>query len=169
MSSELIQALGFMAFGINLLAGSTVNDNRMRALICCSCLLFSTHYFFMGAVVAAINLLINSVRAFVSLRLKGAPMFWLFLAIQTVMTITYYSEAKDLLPWLASSLSCWALFLGHGLKMRLAFLLCTLIWLVNAVIVGSYGGMLNDIFNAIVLSTTVYRLYRLECQPSKET
>lgn len=155
-----IQALGFLAFGINLFAVSTVSDNRMRALICLSCLTFSVHYTLMGAFVAGLNLFVNSIRAFVSLKFKGVKLFFIFLVIQISMSVYFYTEPRDILPAVASSLSCYALFCAEGMRMRIAFLFCTLLWMINAFIVGSYGGLLNDIFNAMVLCITIIRLYR---------
>ncbi len=62
MNEYGIQALGFLAFGFNILAASTTNDNRMRAIICLSCLTFSIHYTLLGAFVAGMNLFVNSFR-----------------------------------------------------------------------------------------------------------
>lgn len=160
MSENLIQALGFIAFGFNILAASTVSDNRMRALICCSCLIFSLHFTLLGAVVAGLNLFVNSFRALISLKFKGIKVFYVFVAVQLAMSAYFYSSPTDLLPAVASLVSCYALFCAEGMRMRIAFLICTLIWMVNAFIVGSYGGLLNDIFNASMLSITIFRIKR---------
>ncbi|MBB1465585.1 YgjV family protein [Vibrio sp. SG41-7] len=160
MNELLIQALGFVALGFNLMATSTVNDNRMRALICLSCLIFSIHFTLLGALVAGLNLFVNSFRALVSLKFKGLKVFGIFFVVQIVISIYFYSEPRDLLPAIASTISCYALFCAHGMRMRIAFLVCTLIWLVNAFVVGSYGGFINDIFNSIILCITIFRLKR---------
>ncbi|NOI65092.1 YgjV family protein [Vibrio sp. 99-8-1] len=162
MNEYGIQALGFLAFGFNILAASTTNDNRMRAIICLSCLTFSIHYTLLGAFVAGMNLFVNSFRAFVSLRFKGTKVFFVFVVIQLVMSAYFYSEPRDVLPAIASLFSCYALFCAEGKRMRFAFLICTLIWMINAVIVGSYGGLMNDFFNATVLCITIGRLRKEE-------
>ncbi|ANU38692.1 YgjV family protein [Vibrio scophthalmi] len=158
MDETLVQALGFLALGLNLCASSTTNDNRMRAIICLSCLTFAVHYSLLGALVAGLNLFVNSFRALVSVKYKGQKVFFLFLAIQIGMSIYFYSEPRDLLPAIASIISCYALFIAQGMRMRIAFLVCTLTWMANAVLVGSYGGLINDIFNATMLSITIFRL-----------
>lgn len=160
MSDTLIQALGFIAFGINIMAASTVNDNRMRALICCSCLIFSLHFTLLGALVAGLNLFVNSFRALISLKYKGIKVFYAFVTLQLAMSAYFYSTPTDLLPAVASLASCYALFCAEGMRMRIAFLICTLIWMVNAFVVGSYGGILNDMFNATMLSITIFRIKR---------
>lgn len=158
MDDALIQALGFVALGFNLLAASTVNDNRMRALICLSCLTFSVHFTLLGAVVAGLNLFVNSFRALVSLKFKGVKVFFIFFVVQIAMSCYFYSEPRDLLPAIASIISCYALFCVQGMRMRIAFLVCTLIWMVNAFIVGSYSGLINDLFNTTMFSITIFRL-----------
>ncbi|SEG06486.1 YgjV family protein [Vibrio hangzhouensis] len=160
MSDTYIQALGFVAFGINILASSTVSDNRMRALICLSCLTFSLHYTLLGALVAGLNLFVNSFRAFISLKFKGTMVFWIFVLLQVALSAYFYTSPTDLLPAVASLVSCYALFCAEGLRMRIAFLICTLIWMLNAIIVGSYGGILNDMFNATMLCITIFRIKR---------
>jgi hypothetical protein len=162
MNDTLIQALGFVALGFNLMAASTVNDNRMRALICLSCLTFSLHFTLLGAVVAGLNLFVNSFRALISLKFKGGKVFAIFFVVQIAMSIYFYSEPRDLLPAIASIISCYALFCADGMRMRIAFLVCTLIWMVNAFVVGSYGGLINDIFNSTMLCITIFRLNREE-------
>lgn len=42
--------------------------------------------------------------------------------------------------------------------MRVAFLICTLTWIASTVFIGSYGGLLNDMLNATMLSITIFRL-----------
>lgn len=79
MDEVLIQSLGFVALGVNILAASTVNDNRMRSLICVSCLIFSIHFTLLGAVVTGFNLFVNSFRALVSVKFKGVKVFFNFL------------------------------------------------------------------------------------------
>ncbi|RJX69488.1 YgjV family protein [Vibrio sinensis] len=158
MNETLVQALGFVALGLNLCASSTTNDNRMRAIICLSCLVFAIHYSLLGALVAGLNLFVNSFRALVSVKYKGRHVFFLFLIVQIGMSIYFYSEPRDLLPAIASIISCYALFIAQGMRMRFAFLVCTLTWMVNAVLVGSYGGLINDLFNATMLSITIFRL-----------
>ncbi|WP_332057991.1 YgjV family protein [Vibrio taketomensis] len=158
MNETLVQALGFVALGLNLCVSSTINDNRMRALICLSCLTFAVHYTLLGALVAGLNLFVNSFRALVSVKYKGYHVFCLFLIVQIGMSIYFYSEPRDLLPAIASCISCYALFVAEGMRMRIAFLICTLTWMVNAALVGSYGGLLNDLFNASMLTITIFRL-----------
>lgn len=160
MNDLTIQALGFVAFAINIVASSSVDDRRIRTLLCLSCLTFSVHFSLMGAYVAALNLLVNSFRAFVSLRYTGTKVFVLFVLVQAVMSIAFYSQPTDLLPAMASLISCYALFCAQGMKMRIAFLCCTFFWLMNSIVVGSYGGMMNDVFNATMLSITIFRLRR---------
>ncbi|MDA9557680.1 YgjV family protein [Vibrio sp.] len=160
MSEFWIQVLGFIALSVNLTASSTLSDTRMKGLIFISCMLFATHYMLLGAVVAGLNLFINSFRAIISIRYKSSWLFYAFLGIQTVFSAIFYEQPSDLIPWLASAFSCYALFMAQGIMMRWMFFICTALWLINSVIAGSYGGMVNDMFNLGILSLTIFRLSR---------
>ncbi|MDA9556615.1 YgjV family protein [Vibrio sp.] len=160
MNETYIQAIGFVALAVNLMGTSTVNDNKMRMLIFGSCFLFAIHYTLLGAVVAGANLFINSIRALVSIKYKTKTMFWSFLIGQTIISAYFYTGTEDLIPWFASAINCYALFLCKGIRMRAAFLTGTMLWFVNAAVVGSYGGMINDAFNSTMLLLTIYRLNR---------
>lgn len=160
MDSIFVQALGLAALAINLFSFSTVNDRRLRALLFGSCSLFAIHYVLLGAAVAGVNLVINAVRAFVSLRFTGVGWFVLFAALQTVMSAVLYATPLDIVPWVASLITGFALFCLSGIKLRIAMLLGTLTWMINSVLVGSWGGMLNDAINGTALLLTIWRLHR---------
>ncbi len=160
MNEIWVQALGFVGFAINLCAVSSVDDRRVRACICLSCLTFATHYALMGAIVASANLQINSFRALVSLKYSGKKVFWFFVVVQLVLSAALYSEPKDLLPMMASLISCYALFCAKGMTMRFTFLTCNVFWLLNSIVNGSYGGVVNDLFNNTILCITIFRLHR---------
>ncbi|UJF20036.1 YgjV family protein [Vibrio sp. SS-MA-C1-2] len=162
MSETMIQAIGFLALIVNLIGSSCISDKRMRIFLFCSCTLFSIHFTLLGGFVAGINLFINAVRSLVSIKFTGTKMFVLFLIIQTSLSYFFYQSPTDLIPLMASTVSCYALFMCKGIAMRFAFLICTLLWLINAVVLGSYGGAINDMINATILATTIYRLSRRE-------
>ncbi|WP_413112000.1 YgjV family protein [Thaumasiovibrio sp. DFM-14] len=160
MNEVWIQSLGFVALGFNILAGSTTHDNRMRALICCSCITFSIHYMLLGAVVAGINFGISAFRALCSIKFQGYKPFFCFALIQLSMSLFFFQEPRDLLPAVASLFGCYALFCVRGLAMRLAFLFCACLWMINALVVGSYGGLVNDVFSIGILLVAIGRIYK---------
>ncbi|KZL28959.1 YgjV family protein [Pseudovibrio sp. WM33] len=158
MDPLVIQSFGLAAYAVNIVGFSTRHDQLFRSLLFVSCSLFCIHYVLMGAYVAGANLGINGVRSFVSLRFKGYTWFGIFAVIQTIMSVMVYEGLIDLLPWSASLMSGFALFCLSGIQMRFAMLICALTWMVNALIVGSWGGSLNDITNATLLAFTIYRM-----------
>ncbi|WP_109315348.1 YgjV family protein [Pseudovibrio ascidiaceicola] len=158
MDPLVIQGFGLAAYAVNMVGFSTKRDQLFRSLLFVSCSLFCIHYVLMGAYVTGTNLGINGVRSFVSLRFKGYTWFALFAVIQTGMSVMVYEGLIDLLPWSASLMSGFALFCLSGIQMRIAMLACALTWMVNALIVGSWGGSLNDITNATLLVFTIYRM-----------
>jgi hypothetical protein len=158
----LAQALGFITFGCSIAAFSSTNDHRFRVFLTLGCLLLAIQYGILGALVAGVNLAINSVRALWSIKYRGAIWFWVFMILQTGLSVLVYKSPIDLLPWTASAISCYALFFLSGRAMRTAMLLCTCVWLVNSVMVGTYGAILNDLFNISVMSLTLFRMSRVK-------
>ena len=158
MDPLFVQALGFAAYAINMVGFSTSRDQLFRGLLFCSCTLFSLHYALLGAYVASANLGVNGLRSIASLRYKGGRAFIIFAIVQCALGTYFFRGALDLLPWSASLLSGYALFCQSGIKMRISMLTCALIWMINAIIVGSWGASLNDITNATLIAITIYRM-----------
>jgi hypothetical protein len=63
------------------------------------------------------------------------------------------------LPILGSCIGTYALFCLDGIKMRLAFVVGTICWLSNNIIVGSIGGTLLEATLLAVNCMTIWRLY----------
>lgn len=168
MDPLIVQGFGLAAFAVNVVGFSTKRDQLFRGLLFVSCSLFCIHYVLMGAYVAGANLGVNGVRSFVSLRFKGYVWFGVFVVIQTIMSAMVFKGFIDFLPWSASLMSGFALFCLSGIHMRIAMLACAFTWMINAFIVGSWGGSLNDITNATLLAITIYRLKTSSEQEAQE-
>ena len=162
----IIQSFGLAAFAVNMVGFSTKNDQLLRTLLFVSCSLFCIHYTLLGAYVAGINLAINGARSFVSIKFKGYLWFGIFATLQTIVSIFFYQGLIDFLPYSASLISGFALFCLSGIQMRIAMLVCTLTWMINAFIVGSWGGSLNDVINVTLLMITIYRMQKSDTAKS---
>ncbi|RKF14274.1 YgjV family protein [Alginatibacterium sediminis] len=152
------QVLGFIAFFFSIAAFATTKDKRFRVFLTVACLLLALQYGLLFAYVAAANLVINAFRALWSINHSGHKWFWAFFITQSIISVIVYKSPIDLLPWFASAISCYALFFLSGIQLRIAMLLCTVVWLINSSLVGSYGAIFNDVFNITVTLSTIYRL-----------
>lgn len=168
LSSEVLaQGLGILAFCFSVGAFASKGDKRFRLFLTTSCVLLAVHYGLLMAYVAAVNLIINAVRAVLSVNHHGMRWFWLFFIGQSLISLTVYQSPIDLLPWLASAISCYALFNLQGIALRVGMMLCTFVWLLNSALVGSIGGVMNDVFNISVSLLTIYRLHRDQLRAAK--
>ncbi|PFG46192.1 inner membrane protein [Vibrio sp. ES.051] len=158
MNEVLIQSIGFVALGVNILAASSVNGNRMRALICVSCFISSIQFILLRAVVTGFNLFVNFSRVSASVKFKGIKVFFIFFVIQVLISSYYYSGPRYSLPTIASVISCYALFSAHVMRMRVAFFNFTLIRETNCFFVSSYSGLFKNLFNFIIIRNTFFRL-----------
>jgi hypothetical protein len=70
------------------------------------------------------------------------------------------TRASDWLPLGASCIGTLALFLMEGVRMRVAMLCGTGLWIVNNIIVGSVGGTALELVIAVVNIVTIRRMMR---------
>ncbi|SDQ11880.1 YgjV family protein [Pseudovibrio sp. Tun.PSC04-5.I4] len=158
MDLYIIQALGITAFAVNMVGFSTSRDQLLRSLIFLSASLFCIHYVLLGAYVAGLSLALSGLRSLISLKYKGNRWFFGFAIVQTLMSLAIYDSPFDLLPWSASLLNGYAMFCLSGIRMRVVMLVGAALWCSNAVIVGSWGGAINDLTNGTLLLVTIYRM-----------
>lgn len=158
MNLYIIQALGFTALAVNVVGFSTSRDQVLRRLIFLSASLFCMHYVLLGAYVAGLSLALSGLRSLISLKYKGNSWFFGFAIVQTLLSLAIYDTPIDILPWAASLLNGYAMFCLSGVRMRVVMLFGAVLWCANAVIVGSWGGALNDTMNGTLLLITIYRM-----------
>lgn len=162
----LAQAIGGIAFFIGVLAFLQKEDLHFRYFMVAFCFVMAIHFTMMGAIVGAIGVTVNGIRAFVSTKTRSKYAMWFFIALLIVMTLPKVASPIELLPVIGSAVGTWALFSAQGLKMRTLILFNSSCWFAHNIWIGSIGGSLMEGTFIVTNLVTIYRLCR-EKTPSK--
>lgn len=153
----LSQAFALLA----ILSGPTgflrKNDHHVKFHIGAATICMALSFAFLGAWVGFWLCVLGAVRYFLAMRGKSLPMFWLFLLVGSGLAVWRFGDARDLLPMAANYLSCLALFVFTGRRMRLALFAVSWCWVgYNALHLSVFGTVLESIY----ICTNGYALLR---------
>ncbi|MCU4677399.1 YgjV family protein [Catenovulum sp. 2E275] len=154
------QLLGFVSFALGLLCFMQKDDKRLKQLMLVMNINHSIHFLLIGAATSAISAGLSALRTGASMKTKSPWIAAIFivalLALSSQWAVYWYD-------WLAVAGACcgtFGLFCLTGINMRLALLSGSCCWLLNNIIVGSFGGILLETFVICVNLNTIYGLYR---------
>jgi len=164
MQEFLIQAIGFLAV-IMYLVSFQFKSNR--ALFSCQLvgnLLFALQFLLLGAASGALNLLVSCLRNILLLNrsrwawVRGRGFAAVFCACYCAVTLLTWEGPLSLLaliPSLSGTLSFWT---NNARTIRLANLFCACpCWLVYDILIGSWGGILNETITMVSILISIYR------------
>lgn len=154
----LAQTIGGIAFLIGVFAFLQKEDLRFRYFMVAFCFVMAIHFAMMGAIVGAIGVTVNGVRAFVSIKTRSKYAMWFFIALLIAMTLPKVTSPIELLPVIGSAVGTWALFYLTGIKMRSVILFNSCCWFTHNLWLGSIGGSLVEGTFIITNLMTIYRM-----------
>lgn len=154
------QCVGYVAFVVGIFAFLQKNDRRLKFLNASECMVYVVHFMLLGNLPASASALVSGVRSLLALRTRSLLVALSMLVIGLCLGWYLVQSPFGWLPVIASSIATVAVFLLHGIPMRLSFLTSTLLWLVNNIISGSIGGTLLEATIAVVNISTMVRMYR---------
>ena len=153
------QLFGYVAFVLGVASFLQKNDRRFKWFMAGECLAYVVHFLLLGIPTAAASSGVSLVRSLLSLYTRSA---WVAFAVVLVNLALGYGLATqwwNWLPLMASCIGTLALFLLHGIRMRLVMLIGTLLWIVNNVLSGSIGGTALELTILAVNCTTIWRMH----------
>ncbi|MGR5452665.1 YgjV family protein [Vibrio alfacsensis] len=153
------QVVGGVAFLCGVLAFLQKDDLKFRYGMVTFCFIMAVHFFMMDAIVAAIGVTINGVRAFVSIKTQSRWVMWIFISLLIAMTVPQLSAPIEALTIIGSAAGTWALFSLNGIKMRSVILFNSLCWFIHNIWLGSIGGSLVEGTFIVANLATIYGLY----------
>ena len=153
------QVVGGIAFLCGVLAFLQTDDLRFRYGMVGFCFIMAVHFFMMDAIVAAIGVTINGIRAFVSIKTQSRWVMWIFITLLIAMTLPQLSAPIEALTIIGSAAGTWALFSLQGIKMRSVILFNSCCWFTHNLWLGSIGGSLVEGTFIITNLMTIYRMY----------
>ena len=155
------QILGYVA-GIILLMGYAITeDKKTKIVLTFSSLIFAIHFFMLGAVTACAITVVNALRNVSSIFwYKSQKIFFVFAGLYIISFYFTYNSPIDILPFLASFITCIGMFLLGGIRFRIIVVIAVVMWIVHNIVVGSIGATIESIILFFISSITVYRLYK---------
>ncbi|MES2581839.1 MAG: YgjV family protein [Pseudomonadota bacterium] len=154
------QWFGYLAFVLGVASFLQKNDRRFKWLMAAECLAYVVHFLMLGIPAAAASAGVSVVRSILSLYTRSV---WVALAVVAVNLALGYGLATVWWNWLPPIASCTgtlALFLLKGIRMRLAMLVGTTLWIINNAMAGSIGGTALEVVILVVNIYTIARMVR---------
>lgn len=152
------QCVGYVAFVLGVGSFLQTDDRRFKLYMAGECVAYMAHFALLGNPTALASSAVSTVRTLLALRTKS---YWVAAAVvlaNIAFGLTIATKWSDWLPLIASCLGTLALFLLHGIRMRLVMLCGTGLWIANNLIAGSIGGTALEIVVAITNTTTILRM-----------
>lgn len=154
------QVIGGIAFVCGVFAFLQKDDLKFRYGMVTFCFIMALHFFMMDAMVAAIGVTINGIRAFVSIKTQSRWVMWVFISLLIGMTVPQLNTLIEALTIIGSAAGTWALFSLSGIKVRSVILFNSCCWFTHNLWLGSVGGILVEGTFIIANLVTIYRMYR---------
>lgn len=157
------QITGFMAMIATMIAYFQKDDMTVKKLILISSLFWWAHFYLMGLYAWLAAVIIYVFRFALSLRYKRSK--WAFMAIiLTTLVAAYFTfdGLFSIIPIITSMSWAYSYFFLEKIKLRLAMMFNSSLWLVYQISVWSISWILNESFVQIILLLTVYRMLHPE-------
>lgn len=152
------QLVGFGSFILGLLAFYQKNDRNLKKIMLLFNLNHMLHFVLLGSSVSALCAAIAALRTGTSIYTASKAIASFYMAIGMAIGIYLAESWWAIFPIMGSAVGTFAIFFLTGIKMRCFFLFGAGCWLINNVVVGSYGGVLLEASLIFINSITIFRL-----------
>ncbi|MFA0543274.1 YgjV family protein [Vibrio sp. 10N.222.52.B7] len=160
MENWITQGVGGLAFCIGVMAFWQKDDMRFRYQMMIFCFVMSIHFILMGAIVAAIGVIINAIRSYVSIKTQSRKVMWFFIGLMWCMTLPNMNHFFEFITVVGSSVATWALFSRQGIALRSLILFNSFCWASHNIWIGSIAGSFVEITFIVTNMVTIYRLHQ---------
>jgi Bacterial inner membrane protein len=159
----LIQGIGLVALLLNLSVFQTNTRKIMLLLGLSACLLWTVHFYLLGAAAGAAMNLLAAGRFCVYYKIDPSKqnrwIMWLFIGLTTLAIAITWKGAVSLLPFAGTITGVIAFWQRSPKYIRLLALASPPPWFIYGAIVGSYPGMAAE---ALLLGSTFVGQYRFD-------
>jgi len=157
---DTAQLFGYCAFVLGVASFLQKSDVRFKVFMAAECVAYVVHFGLLGNPTAAASSLVSVTRSVVSIYSRSLWIALGFVAINLALGYRLATVWWNWLPLIASCIGTLALFLLHGVRMRLLMLVGTALWIANNVMSGSIGGTALELVIAVTNSYTIFKLWR---------
>ncbi len=162
-STVIIQAIGIAAAALMISSFQCRTNRNLFALQFGAVTLFAIQFFFLGGITGTIVLIIGMLRNFLLLQFhRGWPQkkryMWMVIAAYIISAFFTYENIMSIFPLIAMSVGTYFMWTDNRGIIRLAnlFVACPS-WLVYDIYIGSYGGIINEVFIMISILISIKR------------
>uniref|UniRef100_UPI00124F871F YgjV family protein n=1 Tax=Acinetobacter bereziniae TaxID=106648 RepID=UPI00124F871F len=131
-----------------------------KLFMAAECVAYIIHFALLGRPTAVASSTMSLLRSVLSLYTRSKWVALLVIVANLGLGLVFATRPSDWLPLGASCIGTLALFLMEGVRMRVAMLCGTGLWIVNNVIAGSVGGTALEVVIAAVNIVTIRRMLR---------
>jgi len=156
------QCVGYAAFVLGVGSFLQRDDRRFKQLMAAECFAYIVHFALLGVPTAVASSTMSLLRSVLALYTRALWVALFIVAVNVALGLYLATSASAWLPLAASCIGTLALFLLQGVRMRVAMLCGTLLWVANNVIAGSVGGTALETVIAIVNLRTIWLMAREE-------
>lgn len=164
----LVQIIGFVAVGFSFAIFQVNNRKKMLMIMICAGLLYTVHFFLLGAFTGAAINLVGVFRNYAFHRLKPHKHSWLmpgfFILLFIIVSIWTWQGFISLLPLggaVSGTIAFWQTNTKH---IRRLALIASPLWFTYNLISGSYPGMIVEI---VMLTSNLIGMFRFDFRPAK--
>jgi hypothetical protein len=154
------QCVGYAAFVLGVASFMQKDDRRFKLFMAAECFAYIVHFALLGKPTAVASSTMSLLRSVLALYTRSAWVACFVIAANLALGITFATRASDWLPLGASCIGTLALFLMEGIRMRVAMLCGTGLWIANNIVAGSVGGTALEVVIAVVNLMTIRRMAR---------
>jgi hypothetical protein len=154
------QCVGYAAFVLGVASFLQKDDRRFKLFMAAECLAYIIQFTLLGRPTAVASSTMSLLRSVLALYTRSKWVALAVIAANLALGLAFATRASDWLPLGASCIGTLALFLMEGVRMRVAMLCGTVLWIVNNVIAGSVGGTALELVIAAVNLVTIRRMLR---------
>jgi hypothetical protein len=159
----IIQGIGLVALLLNLSVFQTNTRKNMLLLGLSACLLWTTHFYLLGAMTGSAMNLLAAGRFCVYYRVKPSKqnrwILWSFIGLTALATALTWKGMISLLPFIGTASGAIAFWQKKTKYIRRLALVSSPPWFTYNVIVGSYPGMVAE---ALLMSSNFIGQYRFD-------
>lgn len=154
------QFLGILAFILGVVCFYQRNDKTLKIVMLVQNITYMSHFWLLGANVAAISALISTIRTATSIYISSKYVALFFVILGLIFGYIITDSMWQIFPIIASVIGTISLFLLQGIPMRLFMLVGSFCWLINNILVSSLGGILLESTVITMNTITIIRLLR---------
>jgi hypothetical protein len=157
------QLAGLVALVFCMAGFASKQDDRLLVLLISANVAFALQFVFFQSWTAAALTLLVIVRILLARRHQGNRLLMTLLLLANFMAaaLTWQSWI-DLLPLMAATLGTLGMFLLRGIPLRILLGMAAFCWLLNNLLIGSFGGSLAEGLILVTNAFTIWRLVKLQ-------